>query len=135
MDTKKMRKKIGSHLQLMRKAAGFKSAKAFAEYVGFNANTYTQYEQGLVSFTYEKAWLMADALQCTLDELGGRTPPAEREYADPAQEALNGYYESMNADGRDALVASARLMSGSPDTRIEKEGKDLPIPAEMERIA
>lgn len=42
-------------------------------------------------------------------------------YRDPAQDCLNGYYESMNTEGRAALVESARLMSGSPETRIEKD--------------
>lgn len=66
------RKEIGLSLQTHRKKAGFKSAKAFAESIGFNPNTYTQYEQGLTRFNYEQAWIMADALNCTLDDLGGR---------------------------------------------------------------
>lgn len=101
-----------------------------------NKSTYTDYEQGRLGFSYERAWQFADALGCTLDALGGRTPPQGQEYADPMQGALNGFYESMNSQGRSALVESARLMSGSPDTRIEKDGaEDLPLPAPVERIA
>ena len=33
-------------LQKMRKAAGWKSARAFAEHIGMPVDTYTQYEQG-----------------------------------------------------------------------------------------
>ena len=132
MNTNKMQKSIGSHLQKMRKAAGFKSAKAFAEYVGVNPNTYTQYEQGLVAMLYERAWQFADALNCTLDELGGRTPPSAQAYTDPDQAALNGYFESMNSTGRNALVETARLMSDGDSVRIEK---DVPLPPEVGRIA
>ena len=42
-------------------------------------------------------------------------------FANSDQAALNAYYESMNDQGRETLVQTARLMSGSPDTRIEKD--------------
>lgn len=126
-----LRKQIGKSLQKQRKAAGFKSAVAFARHMKINPNTYTDYEQGKSVFTYEQAWEFADALGCTLDEVGGRDAPEPR-YADPRQEALNGYYESMNDSGRGALVESARLMSGSPDTRIEKDGPEpASLPSQM----
>lgn len=129
-------KYIGKNLQKQRKSAGFKSAKAFAEYMRLNPSTYTDYEQGRIAFTYEQAWQFADALKCTLDELGGRTPPEARAYTDSDQEALNGYFESMNATGRSALVETARLMSDGDSVRIEKDEQEvIPIPPEMGRIA
>lgn len=109
-----------TQLQRIRKDRGFKSAKAFADSIGMSARTYTNYEQGVTSLTLEKAWEFADALECTLDELAGREWPRPA-FADPGQEALNAYFESMNSAGRGALVESARLMSGSPDTRTEKD--------------
>lgn len=112
-----------TQLQHLRKARGYKSAKAFAERVGMNTRTYTNYEQGVTSLTLEKAWEFADALDCSLDELAGRKRP-RKAFSNPEQEALNGYYESMNENGRTALVESARLMSGSPDVRIEKDGPE-----------
>lgn len=123
MNDQSFTKRIGKHLQSMRKNAGFKSAKSFAEHLGISVSAYTEYEQGRCSFTYEQAWEFADALGCTLDELGGRTPPsgANGSFQDPMQGDLNRYFESMNNEGRSALVASARLMSGSPDVRIEKD--------------
>ena len=119
MKTEALKKHIGHHLQLARKAAGYRSAKAFAEHMGISVNTYTGYEQGRIAFSIEQAWEFADALGTDLDGLVGHD--AARYFADPGQEALNGYYESMNTEGREALVSSARLMSGSPDTRIEKD--------------
>ncbi len=109
-----------TQLQRIRKEKGFKSAKAFAEHIGMSKNTYTNYEQGTRPLSLETAWEFADALECTLDELAGREWPRPA-FADPGQEALNAYFESMNSAGRGALVESARLMSGSPDTRIEKD--------------
>lgn len=111
-----------TQLQAMRKRAGFKSAKEFAESVGMNVNTYTGHEQGK-PFDLEKAWEYADIFDCTLDDLLGRKRP-RKDFSNPEQEALNKYYESMNENGRTALVESARLMSGSPDVRIEKDGTE-----------
>jgi hypothetical protein len=39
---------------------------------------------------------------------------------DNEQEELLGYFDSMNDTGRKTLLDTARLMSGSPETRFEK---------------
>lgn len=125
------RKLIGKTMQALRKRAGFKSAKAFAEKIGINPNTYTQYEQGMSGMSYETAWDIADALDCTLDALGGRDfSPAE--YSDPGQAELNACYENMNVSGKDTLVSVARSMERDTANRIEK---DSPESAEAEREA
>ena len=118
MTIKATSKGIGKNLQATRKSAGFKSAKAFAESVGMSASAYTEYEQGRRSFTYEQAWQFADALGCTLDEVGGRTPPP-REYDDPRQKQLNDCYEAMNESGRALLAESAKSISADPARRGE----------------
>ena len=101
-------KEIGKSLQEARKAAGFKSAKAFAEHLGINVYTYTYYEQGRSSFTYEQAWEFADALNCTLDALGGRIPPKDT-YIDERQVALNKNFESLTDEGKEALKDESNL--------------------------
>lgn len=63
---------------------------------------------------------IAEGLGMTAEELYFGVPPTAPEYSDVRQTALNGYYESMNEGGKDTLVASARLMAGSPDVRVEK---------------
>lgn len=67
--------KYKSNLQAMRKRAGFKSARAFAEHMGISVDSYTAYEQGKVNMSLLQAWEFADALDCTLDELAGRKSP------------------------------------------------------------
>ena len=81
-----MKKAIGKALQAARRSAGFKSAKAFAEHMQYNVGTYTNWEQGKQMFSLEQAYEMANALGCTLDELGGRTYPHENEHALTAEE-------------------------------------------------
>ena len=119
-----------TNLQALRKAAGYKSANAFADAIGMKRSTYTDYEQGRRLFTLERACEFADILHCTLDELAGREAP-EVYYDDPDQEALNGYWESMNKSGRHAVLEAVRLISSSPDVRIEKEGEYLRVSSAM----
>lgn len=105
------RKKIGTSLQAKRKKAGYKSAKAFASFMGLNPNTYTDYEQGRIGLSFEIAWQIADALNCSLDDLGGRdfSPPSEQSpFADPYQAELNACYEASTAEGRSVILGTAR---------------------------
>lgn len=106
------------------------SQQEIADKINVPVRRYGSWEREERKLNFEDAILLAEVLGCTTDELAGRKPI--RSYADPEQAALNGYYESMNADGRTALVSSARLMSGSPDVRIEKDGKEYPdLPSAM----
>ncbi len=131
-----LRKHIGKSLQAARNKAGFKSARAFAESLGIEVTTYTSYEQGARAFSAEQAWNFAEALGCDIDELVGFETSNHQSFDDPNQEALNGYYESMNSEGRATLVASARLMADSNAVRIEKnQPEHLPLPTPLEGIA
>lgn len=114
-----------TNLQKLRKEAGFKSAKAFAEYIDMKPGTYTDYEQGRTSMTIERAWEFADIFECTLDELAGRKwPSSDAKYEDPEQARLNEYYEKMNESGKTLLVESAKSISADPERRIIKDGQE-----------
>lgn len=115
-------KKIGKHLQVMRKEAGFKSAKAFAEHMGMSVSAYTEYEQGRRSFSYETAWDIADALDCTLDALGGRTPPA-RDYDDHRQQVLNHAYGMLDDRSKGELAGLATTMTADASRLAVKSGQ------------
>lgn len=120
------------------------SMARLSETTGLSTGLLSNYKNG-TDPSLKNAVKIADALDVSLDYLAGRDgyapeprrSPAgegapEPRYADPRQEALNGYYESMNDSGRGALVESARLMSGSPDTRIEKDGPEpASLPSQM----
>lgn len=105
------RKVIGDRLQKLRKEAGFDSAKDFADYLGFKRDTYTGYEQGKGMFSYEKAWIMADALKCSMDELGGRKWPPDGARPTPEEEELARIYRDVSADGQRAMMTNARAVA------------------------
>lgn len=112
-------------LQEIRKAAGFKSAKAFAEHIGMSVGTYTNYEQGKNGMDVEVLWQFADALNCTVDELIGREVPKPNA-SDPIQKAIMDAYERMNLDGRQTLAVQAEalarsgMFAKSEDHRVSK---------------
>ena len=131
MEPNERRKAIGKNLQRLRKEAGFRSAKSFAESVGLNPGTYTSYEQGERSFTYETAWDMADALHCTLDELGGRSFDA-RKFSDPRQEKMNRAYESLSDPEKETMSKVVQSYARDNSRRIEKDGtEDVPSQSVM----
>lgn len=97
-----------TNLQAVRRAAGYRSARAFAEHLGISVNTYTAYEQGRVSLTAERLWEFADALGCTADELLGRTPPGEPVGVDPRQELLDADFAELSDTGRAAALGAVQ---------------------------
>ena len=99
------KKEIGLALQTARKNAGYKSAKLYAEHMGYNVSTYTDWEQGRHLFTYEQAWQMADDLHITLDELGGRDFAPEK---DINETELVGCYRAATPAEKSALLHVAR---------------------------
>lgn len=120
-------------LRKLRKSRGM-TQDELAQAIGVTKRIIGAYERGETMMTLEAAADCALVLNCTIDAIAGIEQPAT--FSDPEQTALNGYYHSMNDEGRAALVNTAKLMSGSPDTRIEKD-RPAPhgVPAEMGGVA
>lgn len=63
-------------LQRMRREAGFRSARDFAERVGIPMSTYARYERAgdgpECGIPLPSAWAIADALGCSIDLVVGR---------------------------------------------------------------
>lgn len=119
-------------LQELRKRAGYKSARAFAETIGIPKDTYTGYEQGKSALTLERAWYFADVLgealgrHVSLDELAGRDwpPPGATATAgmDEGERELIGLYRSTDERGRDAIMTIAESQ------RVSPKADELPAP-------
>ena len=109
-----------TNLQEMRRKAGFKSARAFAESTPMNPVTYTQYEQGIRNFTLEKAWEFADLLGCSLDELAGRQwPPEGASAPEPGEASLVSAYRDLSEEGREVAV---NVVTGMRSTYPQEPG-------------
>ena len=61
-------------LQELRKEAGYKSAKDFAEAIGMSESTYSRYESNPDNINMKAAIKLANFLHCSLDMVMGREP-------------------------------------------------------------
>lgn len=96
-----------------------------AKAIGSTDRIIGSWERGETDISLEDAFSVCLVLGCTPNDLCGWSGGnGDASFSDSSQAALNGYYESMNSQGRETLVQTARLMSGSPDTRIEKDGSE-----------
>lgn len=110
-------------LKRLRKEAGFKNTREFADALGdgFTARRITSWETGDRMISLEQACVLADFLGCTLDELAGRRfSPPSAEPADPARAELVRCYDACTPQWRDQVLMSARasaLASGEAAQR------------------
>lgn len=110
-------------LKEIRKARGYKSARAFAESIGMQEKTYRNYEQGSRNLYLDVACELCNALGCTLDELVGN----EREpiqLSDNEAELVE-TMRSITPEGQQQLMIFARGVAStyakSNKLRIFKE--------------
>lgn len=115
-------------LQEMRKRAGYRSAQAFAEHIGMNVGTYTNYEQGKRRLTLEQAREFCDELHCTLDELAGRDfhPPGEV-VSDPFEQELVGCYRGSTAEGKANILGNARGQAALSQNGAERPSHEAEV--------
>lgn len=115
-------------LKTLRKAAGFKTAKAFAEFMGMPATTYSKYElsaeDGEVSMPLKSAWAIADALGCTIDALVGRGDIPEAGMSGDIQRR----YDALSDDGKQ-LVEDFMAMTEKREARAAEQRR-----AELARL-
>ena len=119
-------------LEKLRKLAGINQTE-MAEKLDVKVATYRSWEKGKRMLSLKQAYDCAVILGCSIDAIAGYTPHVS--YADPAQEALNGYWESMNDDGRERLLGIAELAADSGKVRVQKNAGDIRVPAEVGRSA
>ena len=93
-----------------------------AKAIGSTDRIIGSWERGETDISLEDAFKVCLVLECTPNDLcGWDGGNGGASFSDSGQASLNAYYESMNSQGRETLVQTARLMSGSPDTRIQKD--------------
>lgn len=110
-------------LQQLRKAAGYKSRDDFAVVLGVNARTYKTWESGERKFSFVQACAIADALNCSLDELAGRTEYIGT-YSDARQAEINRDYGVLDEPSKDAATAALRGMAAACAQSVGPKGSE-----------
>lgn len=114
---------LKTKLQAMRKRAGYKSAREFADHAGINVNTYTNYEQGKANMSLVQAWELADLLDCTIDELAGRRVPEKPSMSASEQRVLD-VYRASDIRGRENIESAIEREARYMDESALKEKRD-----------
>lgn len=73
--------------------------------LGVKVATLGTWERGKYPFSFYDACRIADILECTLDELAGRSV-CHSAYSDPRQAQLNRDFESLDDSGKSAAVGA-----------------------------
>ena len=105
-------------LRDMRKDAGYKSAKLFAEAMDVPAPTYARYEQTPDKIPLKAAWAIADKLGCTIDEVVGR----QELEAEVVHGAVQTFYDELNPASK-ALFDEFMAFIGGREAEAEKRAQ------------
>lgn len=90
---------MATTLQELRKEAGYRTAKDFAEALDVPATTYARYEQTPEKIPLRAAWNIADALGCSIDAVVGR----EHVDVDAMRGEVQKFYDSVSDDNKQLL--------------------------------
>lgn len=105
-------------LQDLRKEAGFKTAREFAEALGIPAPTYARYEQTPDKIPLKAAWHIADRLGCSIDMLVGRVQVDTSALKGEVQR----FYESLSPESQD-LFNEFRSFIAYRDKQVTRRHK------------
>ena len=97
-------------LKELRKAAGYKSRKAFSEAIHVAERQVKSWETLETRITLDDACKVADFLKCSLDELAGRWEYVGK-YSDERQRRLNEAYMYLDESQKDIAVGSIEGMA------------------------
>jgi transcriptional regulator with XRE-family HTH domain len=81
---------MARNLKDLRRAAGFRSGREFAEAMGINQTTYRRYEQQPDGIPLKQAWAIADRLGCSIDMVVGREPVSVEDMRGDVQKLYDG---------------------------------------------
>lgn len=104
---------MASTLQDLRKQAGYRTAKEFAEALEVPATTYSRYEQSPEKIPLSAAWNIADHLGCSIDAVVGR----EEVDVDSMRGDAQRYYDTLSEDSRDLTDMFMAMLRGRDNSR------------------
>lgn len=93
-------------LQQLRKKAGYDNRDDFAAVLGVEPRRYKSWETGERKLPFSWACAIAEKLNCSLDELAGRSQP--NTLADPYEHELIENYRASTPERQDRLIDTAR---------------------------
>lgn len=109
-------------IQELRREKGFRSAREFADALGISPSSMSRYDKDPETIPVKVAWAMADALDCSIDEIVGR------EHVTAGASQLQDFYDGLLPETR-SLIDEFMEFAGMKDkvarrqARAEEEAK------------
>lgn len=121
-------------LKEIRKAAGFKTQKAIADFLGMKERKYATWERGEVALTLEDACILSVALKCTPNDLCGWYDSHPHKCGESAlseeEREIVGCYRESTPQWKQNIAMTARAAAGE-----SKETAKRGVSATKERAA
>lgn len=113
---------MASTLQDLRKGAGFRTAKEFAEALDVPPTTYSRYESTPEKIPLSSAWAIADKLGCSIDAVVGR----EEVDVNAMRGDVQKFYDGLSEDGQGLMddFCDFLAMREERDARRAKDSED-----------
>lgn len=109
-----------SDLLMLRRRAGYKSARDFAQEAGIPLPTYSRYESSPDKIPLKAAWAIADRLGTSIDVVVGRRSLTD---ADAERGEVQREYDSFSQDGRDSMDEFRRFVRWQEEKGRADDGR------------
>ena len=94
---------MGRTIQQLRKDAGFRTAREFAEACDFTPSSLARYEKEPDNIPVKSAWKMADVLGCSIDDIVGRESELTADLRGDVQRRFDGLPQPLQESLDDYL--------------------------------
>lgn len=112
---------MANTLQDLRREAGFKSAKDYAEHLGIPAPTYARYENKPEKIPLAAAWNIADDLGCSIDAVVGREHIDVEKMRGPVQALFDSFTPETKRLVKEFLEFSAQRDARAAAAKLREE--------------
>lgn len=112
-------------LKKLRKLAGYRTQSDMAKALGIPSRRYESWEREEAMMSLEQACMVADVLECTLDELAGREVSGE--LSNPYERELLGCYRESTEQRKASILQTARDAAGMSKDAAERGVPDAEV--------
>ena len=119
-----IRKIIGENIKRICEMKGIRQIE-IAEYMGISQGSVSNWMKGINSIDIENLAKLCSFLGVTLNQIYGVDPITPDSLLSTQESELVSLFRSLNKNGKDMLITTARAFSGNPDMRKETVNKKM----------
>lgn len=115
-------------IQELRREKGYRSAREFADALGISPSSMSRYDNQLDTIPVKVAWAMADKLDCSIDEIVGRTPVTSgKSELQEFYDGLHRWNKDLFDDFREFVAAREQRAASLERSAIDRKYERLAL--------